>query len=91
MLNLRAAGEGRSAHSVFVGVHECPQTDLLGFIARGIQLFLRKRHTTALANALGREDFDEVRACLLLFANKCANFIRRAAPLALSDKRLIRR
>ena len=49
-------------------MHECPQTDLLCFIARGIQLVLRKRHPAALADALRREDFEQVRACFLLLA-----------------------
>ena len=39
-------------------MHERAQALLLRFIAGRVQLFLRKRHPTALANALRREDFD---------------------------------
>jgi len=88
MLDLCAARKSCSSDSIFVSVHECTQALLLRFIASRVQLLLRKRHPTALANALRREDFDQVRACFFLLPHERANFIRRAGLLTSPQQRL---
>ena len=52
VLNLGASRKGRCANRILIGVHQRAQTLLLRFVARRIQLFLRKRHPPALPDAL---------------------------------------
>src|SRR6516225_5183036 len=87
MFHFCASCESCGANGLLVSVNQRSQSLLPGFIASGIQLLLRKRHTTALADRLRGEDFDHVRSGLFLLAYEGADFIRRAGSLALSLKR----
>ena len=91
MLNLSAARESRGPDCFFVVMHERAQSLLLCFITSRVQLFLRKSHSSALANGLRREDFDQVRADLLLLPHISADLIRRTGRLALPFERLVGR
>src|SRR6266404_9387906 len=82
MFDFRAARQRRGTDCVFVRVYESAEALDLCLIAGGIQLFLRKRHSTALTDGLRGEDFDQVRACFFLFAYKGADFVWRAGLVA---------
>ena len=82
MLDLRAAGPGRGEHRVRrVRVHQRPQSLRLRLAARRRELLVGHRLRAAVADALRREDLDEVGARLLLLADVLAHLIRRAGPL----------
>ena len=88
VLDLRASCESRRTHCILIRVHQRPQPLLLRLIARRVQLFLRKRHPSALPYALRRENLDRVRARLLLFPHERAYLFRRTCFLPLPEQRL---
>src|ERR1044072_3342666 len=85
MLDLRAACEHSGANGVFVRVYERTQTELLRFITRGVELFLREQHLRTPDTARS-EDLDQVSARFFLFSDEGANLIGRAGLFAVADE-----
>src|ERR1051325_7628855 len=77
MLDFGATSQSRSAHRVFVSVNKRTQSEFVFFVARRVELVLRKRHIRP-ADAVRGKDLDEVSASFLLLAHERANLIRRA-------------
>src|SRR6185369_12591880 len=85
MLDLRAACDDGRTNGVFVRVYERAQAELLRFITRRVELFLREQHLRTPDTARSK-DLDQVSARFFLFSDEGANLIGRAGLFAATDE-----
>src|SRR5215469_6532534 len=69
-------------------MHKCAKSLLFRLIAGCVELLLRKRHFSALANGFRSKDLDYVRTSFLLLAHELSDFFRRAGLLTFPYERL---
>src|SRR6185437_15049758 len=83
VLDLGAAGEGRGAHGVLIGMDQGTQPLGGGFAAGGAELVVVEGAAGAVADALGGEDLDQVGALLLVAPNRVPDLV--GGPFGVGD------